>query len=150
MTLIELMIVLSITAIMVGFAAPGVFMARDSASRRSARQELAGAFAATRAAALQKGKIATLTLTSSSATVSVLSGIAGTAVTVLGPIQFNTSLLATIEPLDGAPAMISYNARGMLTPTPVGTQKYQVSVGYLRDTLCISPAGIILPRGCQL
>ena len=144
------MIVMAVSAIMVGFAIPNVFMARDTASRRAARQELAAAFAAARAAALQKGKLATLTLTTNSATVSVLSGIAGTAVTVLGPVQFNTSLMARIDALDGAPTTIQFNARGMMTPTPATTQLYQVSVGMLKDTVCISPAGIILPKGCQL
>ncbi len=150
MSLIELMIVLAVSAIMVGFAIPNVFMSRDSSARRAARQELAAAFAATRAAALQKGKLATLTLTSNSATVSVMSGMAGSAVVVLGPVRFNTSLMALIDPLDGAPSTIQYNARGMMTPTPVSTQRYQVTVGMLKDTVCISPAGIILPKGCAL
>lgn len=142
--------VVAIAAAVFALAVPKIGDARDGASRRAARQELSAAFAATRAAAMQKGKTATLTLTSNSASVAVLSGMAGTSVTVWGPIRFNTSLNATIEPLNGATTSIAYNARGMLTPTPVSTLKYRVTVGTKRDTLCISPAGIILPKGCQL
>lgn len=150
MTLVELLMVVAVAAIMFALAVPKFSAASNGASRRAARQELVAAFAATRAAALQKGKTATLTLTSSSATVSVLSGLNGTAVTVFGPIRFNTTLHATIEPLGGASSTISYNARGMLTPQSVATQMYRINVGALRDTVCISPAGIIIPRGCQL
>jgi prepilin-type N-terminal cleavage/methylation domain-containing protein len=150
MSLPELLIVVVIAAALFAIAVPKIGAARDGASRRAARQELSAAFAATRAAALQKGKTATLTLTSTSATVAVQSGLAGNAVTVWGPIRFDKSLSATIEALNGAPTSVSYNARGLLTPTPVGTQKYRVTVGALRDTVCISPAGIILPKGCQL
>ena len=70
--------------------------------------------------------------------------------TVFGPIRFNTTLKATIEPLSGASSTISYNARGMLTPQAGATQMYRITVGTLRDTVCISPAGIIIPKGCQL
>lgn len=142
--------VVAIAAAVFALAVPKIGDARDGASRRAARQELSAAFAATRAAALQKGKTATLTLTSNSATVNVLSGMAGASVTVWGPIRFNTSLNATIESLNGAPTSVQYNARGMLTPTPASTLKYRVTVGSKRDTVCISPAGIILPKGCQL
>ncbi len=150
MSLAELLIVVALAGIMFAVAVPKFAAANNGASRRAARQELVAAFAATRAAALQKGKTATLTLTSSSATVSVLSGINGTAVTVFGPIRFNTTLKATIEPLGGAPSTISYNSRGMLTPLSNGTQMYRINVGALRDTVCISAAGIIIPKGCQL
>ncbi len=150
MTLPELLIVVGIAAVLFALALPKIATARDGAAKRAARQELAAAFAATRAAALQKGKTATLTLTSTSASVAVLSGIAGTSVNVWGPIRFNTTLNASIEALSGAPTSVAYNARGMLTPTPAGTLKYRVTVGALKDTVCISPAGIILGKGCTL
>lgn len=150
MTLPELLIVVAIAGTLFALAVPKIAGARDGAAKRAARQELSAAFAATRAAALQKGKTATLTLTSTSATVAVLSGMAATSTTVYGPIRFNTTLNATIEAMGGSPTSISYNARGLLTPTPAGTLRYKVTVGTQRDTVCLSPAGIILPKGCSL
>lgn len=150
MTLTELLMVVAVAAIVFMLAVPKIAVMRDGAGRRAARQQLVAAFAATRAAALQKGKSATLTLTSGSATVTALSGLAGTEVTVWGPLAFDSTLNAKIEALDGASNTISYNARGILTPTPAGTLKYRLKVGTMQDTVCISPAGIILPKGCKL
>lgn len=150
MTLTELLMVVAVAAIVFMLAVPKIAVTRDGAGRRAARQQLVAAFAATRAAALQKGKSATLTLTSGSAKVTAQSGLAGTEVTVWGPLAFDSTLNAKIEALDGASNSISYNARGMLTPTPAGILKYRLKVGTLQDTVCISPAGIILPKGCKL
>lgn len=150
MTLSELLIVVAIAGIMFALAVPKVAVARDGAARRAVRQELTAAFAATRAAALQKGRTATLTLTSVTALVQVPSGINGTVVTVYGPMRFDNTLSATIQALNGAPTSVTYNARGMLTPAGDGTLMYRMTVGTLSDTLCVSAAGIILPKGCQL
>ena len=150
MTMSELLIVAAVAALVFMIAIPKIAVTRDGAGRRAARQQLVAAFAATRAAALQKGKPSTLTLTSSTATVTVLTGLAGTEFTAWGPIDFTSTLGASIEALDGASNTISYNARGMLTPTPVGTLKYRLTVGAEKDTVCISSAGIIMPKGCKL
>lgn len=150
MTLPELLIAVVIIGIIFAFSVTKMATASDSASRRAARQQFIAAFAATRAAALQKGKTATLTLTSTSATVAVQSGLAGNATTVWGPLEFNTALNVIIEPLGGATSTISYSSRGLLTPTPGGILRYRLTVGASRDTVCISAAGLILPRGCQL
>ena len=150
MTMSELLIVVVIAAIVFMLAIPKISISRDGAGRRAARSQLVAAFAATRSAALQKGKSASLALTSSTATVTVLTGLAGTQFTAWGPIDFTNTLGATIEALDGAATTISYNARGMLTPTPAGTLKYRLTVGTMKDTVCISTAGIIMPKGCKL
>ena len=150
MTMSELLIVAAIAGLVFMLAVPKIAVIRDGAGKRAARQQLVAAFAATRAAALQKGKSATLTLTSSTAKVTVLSGLAGAEVTTWGPIAFQSTLNATIAPLNGASNTISYNARGMLTPTPAGTLQYQLTVGTTKDTVCISTTGIIMPKGCKL
>ena len=55
-------------------------------------EEYTAAIDAARAAALQKGKTATLTLDGNVATVTVLSGLAGTEVRVFGPVRLSQSL----------------------------------------------------------
>jgi prepilin-type N-terminal cleavage/methylation domain-containing protein len=150
MTMSELLIVVAVAAIVFMLAVPKIAVTRDGAGRRAARSQLVAAFAATRSAALQKGKQASLALTPSTAKVTVLTGLAGTEFTAWGPIEFTSTLGAKIEALDGAATTISYNARGMLTPTPAGTLKYELTVGAMKDTVCISTAGIIMPKGCKL
>ena len=149
-TLIEMLVVVSICGLTTALVAPNLATARDGAGRRAAHQVLEGAIAATRAAALQKGKTASLTIANNTATVTVLSGMASSSVTVMGPVRFTSAFNATIEVLNGSTTTIAYNARGLLTPTPAGPLIYRVNVGATRDTVCVSPAGVILSRGCSL
>lgn len=149
-SLIEMLVVVSICALTTALALPNLAAARDGAGRRAAHQVLEGAIAATRAAALQKGKTATLTIAANAATVTVLSGAANSSVTVMGPVRFSPTFNATIEVLNSSPTVITYNGRGLLTPTPFEPLVYRVKVGNSSDTVCVSPAGVILSRGCRL
>lgn len=151
-TMIEILMVVAVLAIMYMIAIPKIGEIRSRSSLRAARQELASAFAAARAAALQKGKTSTLTLASNAATVTVLSGLAGTSVQVYGPVRLDKDLNSTLTALSSAPTTIQFDARGLITPVPVGVTayKYRLSTSTYSDTLCISPAGIIMPRGCAL
>ena len=149
-TLIETLLVMGVAAIMFAIVVPRMTTLTSSTSMRAARQELAAAFAAARGAALQKGKTSTLTITGSSARVSVLSGLNGTVVSVFGPIKLDTEFGVSLTPLASSPVTLSFDARGQLTPTPASVLMYKLSTASSSDTLCISPAGIIMPKGCQL
>ena len=148
--MIEVLLVVGVAAIMFAMVVPRFETISTSSSMRAARQELIAVFAAARAAALQKGKISTLTLNGSSASVSVQSGLNGTVVNVLGPVKLDTEFGVALTALSGSPATLNFDARGMLTPTPASNLKYRLSTASSSDTLCISPAGIIMPKGCQL
>lgn len=149
--MIEIFIVIGILAVLYAMTGPKVAELRSRSALRAARQELSSAFASARAAALQKGKTATLTLGGDSAIVTVLSGLAGTSVTVFGPIKFNLELNSSLTALSGAPTTVSFDARGLMTPVVAGvTNKYRLSNGIYADTVCISAVGIILPRTCAL
>ncbi|MEY4857480.1 MAG: hypothetical protein RL409_2491 [Gemmatimonadota bacterium] len=149
-TMIEVLLVVGVAAIMSAMVVPRMTTIKASSSMRAARQQLTAVFAAARAAALQKGKISTLTLDGSSARVSVQSGLNGTVVNVFGPIKLDTEFGVSLTALSDSPITINFDARGMLTPTPASNLKYQLSTAAASDTLCISPAGIIMPKGCQL
>ena len=149
--MIEIFIVIGILAVLYVMTGPKVAELRSRSRLRAARQELSSAFASARAAALQKGKTATLTLGGDSAIVTVLSGLAGTSVTVFGPIKFNGELGSSLSALSGAPTTVSFDARGLMTPVVAGvTNRYRLSSGTYADTVCISAVGIIMPRTCQL
>jgi type II secretory pathway pseudopilin PulG len=152
-TMIELLLVVGTLAIVFALAAPRMTTIRESSTLRAGHQQLASAFAAARAAALQKGKTSTLTLSGNVATVTVLSGLAGTSVTVFGPIRLYQSLGVALEPLEGAPTVVNYNGRGMMTNVMVEDEevfRYRLRYGTKLDTLCISTAGLILSKSCTL
>jgi type II secretory pathway pseudopilin PulG len=148
--MLELMLVVATLAVVFTMVIPRMTVMRDGTALRAGRQQLTAAFAAARAAALQKGKTSTLTLAGNKANVTVLSGLASTSVKVLGPIDLLNSVGVTLTPIGSAPTSITYNARGLLTPTPGDMLRYRISAGARADTLCVSPAGIILKKGCTL
>jgi len=147
--MIEVLLVIAIIGITLTFASPRIGEIRARSSLRAARQVLSSAFAAARASALQKGKTSTLTLTSTSASVSVLSGLSGNAVTILGPLRFDKDLGSSLTAVSGG-MTVSFDARGLVTPMPATISKYRLANGIYADTVCISPAGIILPKTCAL
>ena len=149
-TLIEMLMVVAVLGLMAAIAIPGIRGIRDSAALRAGRQQLVAALGAAQSAAVQKGKTSTLTLTGSSVSVSVLSGAADTPVTVLGPLNLSSQFRMTVTPVGTTPGTLSYNARGLLTPTPSATLIYRLEVNAARDSVCVSAAGVIMPRECTL
>ena len=148
--MVETLVVLSLLGLMYLLVGPRLSTIREQSSLRAARQELSSAIAMARAAALQKGKTATLTLSPISASVSVMSGLTGTPVHIYGPLHFDRQLNTTLSAVNGAAMVVSFDARGLLTPMPVGISRYRLTSGTRADTVCVSPAGIILPKDCAL
>jgi type II secretory pathway pseudopilin PulG len=148
--MIEILLVVAIIGVIVTLVSPRVSEIRAKSGLRASRQLLTTAFAAARAAALQKGKTSTLTLTATSASVSVLSGLTGNPVTILGPLRFDKELNSSVSAVTGASMTVSFDSRGLVTPMPGSISKYRIANGVFADTVCISPAGIILPKGCEL
>lgn len=150
-TMIELLLVVTVLGIMMMLSVPRVKEMSARSSLRAARQELTAAFAAARTAAFQKGKTSTLTLAYNQANVTVLSGLSGASVQVLGPIKLDRALNVSLTALNSAPTSMNFDSRGLVTPTPLGAvNKYRLSYKAYADTVCVSAAGIILPRNCQL
>lgn len=149
-TMIEVLLVLGVSAIMFALAIPQMTTIKSSTTLRAGRQQLTAAFAAARAAALQKGKMATLTMVGSTARVSVMSGLDATSVNVFGPVRLDAEFGITLTPVASAPMTVTFDSRGLLTPTPGTVLRYRMAYGSVSDTLCISPAGVIMPKGCQL
>ncbi len=149
-TLIEMLMAVAVLGLMAAIAIPGVVGIRDAAALRAGRQQVVAALGAAQSAAVQKGKTSTLTLTGSSLVVSVLSGAANTPVTVLGPHDLASQYRMTVTPVGTTPGTLSYNARGLVTPTPSATLVYRLEVNAARDSVCVSAAGVIMPRGCTL
>jgi Tfp pilus assembly protein FimT len=114
----------------------------------AARDEIAAALATARAAAVQKGRTATITFSGNQMWVTVVTSSAGATTTVV-PVKsfmtlYNVSVAAT-------PTTITYDMRGFANPrlsAPGGI--FRLVNGSRRDSLCITTAGQIMPRGCSL
>jgi Tfp pilus assembly protein FimT len=146
--MVEVLLVVAILTALFALTAPRFTVVRDQSAAKAARLQLGSAFAAARAAAVQKGKPATLTIDGTDVTVTVRSGLEGTEVTVLGPMRFNGTSNALLTSVTGI-TEIAYDPRGMVTPALDGIAKFALTAGQASDTLCISASGLVLPKDCR-
>ena len=98
----ELLTAVVIVALLALLVLPLTTELRERTALRSARLELASAFAAARAAAVQKGKRATVTLEGSTISVTVMSGAPPRSVPMLGPLKLDRASGTTVRPLASA------------------------------------------------
>ena len=140
-TLIELMVVIAMMAIMVAVATPRIRSLRERSNLRAARDEVATAFALARSAAVQKGVKATITLRNDSVWVKTETGQQ-----VLPSRALNVLYGATLKP-DLANQAIQFDSRGFAMNRTTSTS-YQVKVGTLSNTVCISKLGLVSKMGC--
>lgn len=146
--MVEVLLVVAILAALFALTAPRFTVVRDQSAARAARLQLGSAFAAARAAAVQKGKPATVTIDGTDVTVTVLSGLEGAQVRVLGPMRFNGTTNALLTSVSGVTEIV-YDPRGMVTPALDGILRFALTAGSASDTLCISASGLVLPKDCR-
>ncbi len=149
-SLVEVLLVVVILGLMMAMALPRITEMKSKSSLRAARQGLSSLFATARAAAVQKGKVATLTMSGTTASVVVLSGLQGQPVTIMGPVRFDQQFGATLAALSAAPMSIRYDARGLVTPSSVAITRYRLNVGTYSDTVCVNGVGLVMLKGCDL
>ncbi len=117
---------------------------------RGSRETLEAAFATARASAMQKGKRSTLSLSGNTLGVTVLSGLTNTSTQVVRPLLFSSTFGTAVTAIGTAPTSIAFDARGLVTPVSGTIAKYQITLGSYADTVCVSGAGVVIRRGCQL
>lgn len=149
-SLVELLAVIAITAIIAAMTVPAMSDLRTRSGLRSARALVLSSFSAARASAIQKGKTATVTLNNSVLSVTAMSGLRAEPVQIQGPVNVSRTTGAVVAPLNGAPTSIVYDARGLITPNSTSIARYELRLGSRRDTVCITGAGTIMPKGCVL
>jgi prepilin-type N-terminal cleavage/methylation domain-containing protein len=152
-TLAELMIVLGVAAILMMVAMPRVNALRDASAVRAARLEVAAAVEAARAAAIQRAR---------PARVAFRNNMLVAAVDTSQPNAPSAEMVTlVIQRLDaaygvtltfGAPAdtALVYGGRGVVAPSRSTGSKYYVTRRNVRDSVCVTAIGLILPRGCAL
>ena len=149
-SLIELMIVIALLGVLASMAVPAINDLRSRSGLRSARSLVLSSLSAARTAAIQKGKTASLTFANSTITVTAMSGLRPEPVQIQGPVSLSRSTGAVLLPLNGSPTELVYDARGLVTPVRASVSRYELRLGSRADTVCVSGAGTIMPRGCVL
>jgi prepilin-type N-terminal cleavage/methylation domain-containing protein len=148
----EIMIAVAVAGIITMIAGPKLTTFRESTSVRSARQELTATIDAARAAALQRGRTARVTVRGDSAVAVVDTGPPGIAATgskvVLSVASLRRSYGVQVVLGNPGDTAVVYDGRGMASPRLGRVAKYIVVLRNSRDSVCVSSLGNILPREC--
>jgi prepilin-type N-terminal cleavage/methylation domain-containing protein len=144
-TLTELLIVVVMVGALTLFALPKFSGLVERNKLQAARDEITAALATARAAAVQKGRTATLRIVGNQIRVTVVTDDAGTTMTVIPAKNLNTLYNVKLVPDDST---ITYDMRGY---AKLGAKSvFRLTGGSKRDSVCITAAGQIMPRGCSL
>lgn len=146
-TLMEMVIVVSVVGMLTIISLPRFSGLVERNRLQSARDELAAAISTARAAAIQKGRTATMFLSGNQMWVTVVTASDGSTTTVV-PVKsfsslYNVSVSATSPTL-------TFDSRGFINPRLSSRGIFRIVGASKRDSLCITIAGQIMPRGCSL
>jgi len=141
-SLVEMLMVVVIIGIVVGFGLPKFASMRNSGKIGAAKIHLSSSITTARAAAIQNGRAARWNLTGNRVTITALNG-AGTYVNINAPAGFDS--LYKVQ-LRSTQATIDFDARGIAS-NMAGTGKIYV-VGTTTDSVCITRLGVVLRHGC--
>lgn len=150
-TLTEMVIVVSVVGMLTLFALPRFSGLVERNQLTAAREELTAAIATARAAAIQKGRTATLFLSGNQMWVTAATDGAGSTMTVV-PVKSFTSLY-NVSVAASSPAgltSVTFDMRGFASPRLSAVGKFLITGASRRDSICLTTAGQIMPRTCSL
>ena len=150
-TLTEMLIVVSVVGLLTLFSLPKFAKLAERNRLSAARDELATAIATARAAAVQKGRTATLFLSGNKMWVTVVTNDAGTTSTVVPVKSFSTLYNVSVAAL--APSgltSVTFDMRGFASPRLSATGKFLITGASKKDSLCITTTGQLMPKSCSL
>ena len=147
-TLAEMVIVVVMVGMLSIFAIPKFSLVAESNKISAAREEITAAIATARAAAVQKGRTATLWFSGNTMWVTVITSNSGTTTTVVPVKSFSTLYNVSVT----APASaITFDMRGFVNPPlPPPKGVFLIAGSSKRDSVCVTRTGQIMPRGCSL
>lgn len=150
-TLTEMLIVVGVVGLLTLFSLPKFSKLAERNRLSAARDELATAIATARAAAVQKGRTATLFLSGNKMWVTVVTSDAGTTSTVVPVKSFGT--LYNVSVAAQTPSgltSVTFDGRGFASPRLSATGKFLITGASKKDSLCITTAGQLMPKSCSL
>lgn len=145
-TLAEALIVVVMVGALTMFALPKFSKLAESNKLGAAREEVASMIATARAAAVQKGRTATIRLSGNKMWVTVIPAHGGAATTVVPMKNFSIYNVS----IAGTDSAITFDMRGFANPRLSSMGVFRIVGTSKRDSVCITTAGQIMPRGCQL
>jgi Tfp pilus assembly protein FimT len=140
-----MLIVVSIVGLLTLFAVPKFSGLVERNKLTAAREELTSAIATARAAAIQKGRTATVFLSGNQMWATVVTTNAGATATIVPVKSFGTLYNVSVTSTD---ASITFDMRGFATVYSGG--KFTIVGASKRDSLCLTAGGQIMPRSCSL
>jgi len=150
-TLTEMLIVVGVVGLLTLFSLPKFSKLAERNRLSAARDELATAIATARAAAVQKGRTATLFLSGNKMWVTVVTSDAGTTSTVVPVKSFGT--LYNVSVAAQTPSgltSVTFDGRGFASPRLSATGKFLITGTSKKGSLCITTAGQLMPKSCSL
>jgi Tfp pilus assembly protein FimT len=145
------MITFVLVAIVASMATPKLARSRDSYAVRAARRELVVTAEAARSAAIQRGRPSYLIVRGNTVLALVDTITGGTAAqryTVRAPAALDVMYKVQLSLANPGDSMIVYDARGFANPRLGRIARVRVTGRQIRDSLCLTNFGQILPQGC--
>jgi prepilin-type N-terminal cleavage/methylation domain-containing protein len=148
-SLAELLITLVLVATLAALAGPKVTALRDGQSVRGARAEILSTLEAARSAAIQRGTFAWVRVRGSTIVALVDDGSA-TGLRVVATAPLDTLYRVTLTTGIAADTMVRFDGRGLTNPRLNRTSARWIVTARsgLRDSVCVSNLGLLLPPGC--
>lgn len=144
-TLTEMLVVVVMVGMMTLITLPKFSGLVERNKLSAAREEMAAAIATARAAAVQKGRTATFKVVGNRMWVTAVSTNGATTTTVLPMKNLGTLYNVSVTATDSA---VTYDMRGFARLSSTGI--FRIIGTSRRDSLCITTAGQIMPKGCSL
>jgi prepilin-type N-terminal cleavage/methylation domain-containing protein len=141
-TLIEMLMVVLLIGVLGVTVTPRVKDALAAASLRSAKFEILAQLRRARATAIQRGKVARVTMSGGLVRVTVDSS--GQQVAVGAPVDFYRYYRVTVS---GTTGTVSYDPRGFAVGLN-NAERITLSRSTKRDSVCVSRIGRISLKGC--
>jgi prepilin-type N-terminal cleavage/methylation domain-containing protein len=149
-TVIELLIVLSVAAVIAVMAIPKLGAIRNRNDMRAAKEQVAIAMSTARAAAIQKGRRSQLHVSGNQVSVTVDTSSTGLRQTVLRPIDLNSRFQVAVTVRSALDSVLVFDGRGFANTSSGGTARYVLTRNTMKDSVCVSRFGVIMKVGCAL
>jgi prepilin-type N-terminal cleavage/methylation domain-containing protein len=149
-TLIEMLVVIGVVGIMVAVALPKAKTIRNAANVRAAKDALGTSIATARAAAVQKGYTARFRIQGDSMAVMADTNASGASMTVMPRRNLNQLYGVTVSVVPQQDTVLPFDARGFSQTASGAVSVYVITLGTLRDSVCVARFGLLLKNGCAI
>jgi prepilin-type N-terminal cleavage/methylation domain-containing protein len=142
-TALELATVMTLIGVIMAMTFPYMHGFKEREDSRSAQQQIAAYAAMARAAAIQRGRTASIRFDADS--MWVTADTVGSTLRLRPTVSLHTSFGVTVA---ADQAVVTFDPRGFSTSTPSAGARYVVSRGAHRDTVCVTRMGRIKIKEC--